>query len=51
MKCVKCGSEQPEGSKFCDSCGALLTEGSGFGGMEKTEKKGARLKINVIKLR
>lgn len=24
MKCMKCGSEQLEGSKFCDTCGAAL---------------------------
>lgn len=26
MKCLKCGTEQVEGSKFCDTCGASLLE-------------------------
>jgi uncharacterized membrane protein YvbJ len=27
MKCTKCGSEQPEGTKFCGVCGAEITQG------------------------
>ena len=27
MKCQRCGAEQPEGSRFCNGCGATLTSG------------------------
>ena len=26
MKCSKCGSEMPEGKKFCENCGAPLMQ-------------------------
>ncbi len=30
MKCRKCGSENPEGARFCNFCGtSLLSEGAG----------------------
>lgn len=28
MKCSKCGTENPDGAKFCENCGDKLSEGN-----------------------
>lgn len=43
MKCLKCGTEQVEGSKFCDTCGASLAEQKGA--VEEVKKQEAKMDL------
>ena len=47
MKCMKCGSEQLEGSKFCDTCGAAL---QGADILEKNSETGSeKTSVTVVR--
>jgi hypothetical protein len=35
--CTQCGHQNPEGSRFCASCGAALSRGGGGGGERSVE--------------
>ena len=37
MFCTQCGHQNPEGSRFCASCGAALSRGGGGGGERSVE--------------
>lgn len=40
MYCSRCGAENPDGSKFCGKCGALL-EGNGIENISSADQAGA----------
>jgi hypothetical protein len=48
MKCTKCGSEQPDGTKFCGVCGAEITQGYQPPGQTSPAGKKGKLPIGKI---